>query len=339
MRPSITSTPWETIEDGLEVTRPPAGATPASFETNQFQSDRDEPVREGNGTSPTQRKLGRNVLPIQTLERPGRGTFRNGSILMDQLVVFACTPEDREALAPLLAEHLGITRTDAAIQARLAPGVVRGEYSPQQAAAAAAMIQRLGLQARVIPGPDVPVLHPQERVHHLRWPGGGLLVLDSLGIHAETIPWDHLDLVSVGLVVPVAAKSAAARSTTVLATGRQHLTEESTATSPPQLELLLICRAPFRVLRLEAPHLNYEFLGTRGASGSAGNFRLMVADILAQAPHVYRTPATRAWLRGDPAASYRYDSAGELERTTQLHLLIHRQAHGSGDKEGNRCVP
>lgn len=254
---------------------------------------------------------------------------------MDLLVVFACTPGDREALASLLAEQLGMTRTDAAIQARLAPGVVRGDYSPQQAAAAAESILRLGLRAQVIPGPDVPVLHPQERVHHLRWPEGGLLVLDPVGNHAETLPWDHLDLVSAGLVPPAAAKQFAARSTTVLATGRQHLAEgESTAASPPQLEMLLVWRDPFRVLRLEAPHLNYEFLGSRRLAGSAENFRLLAEDILARAPHVYRTPATRAWLRGDPPASHLFDTASDLERATQLQLLIHRQAHGLGNMDG-----
>lgn len=247
---------------------------------------------------------------------------------MDQLVVFACTPDDRDALASLLAEHLGMTRPDAAVQARLAPGVVRGEYSPQQAAAAAMSILQLGLQARVIPGPDVPVLHPHERVHHVRWPEGGLLVLDPLGSHAETVPWDRLDLVSVGLVPPDSGKPVAARSATVLATGRQHLAEEkSTAASPPQLEMLLVCRDPFRVLRLEAPHLNYEFLGSRRMTGSAENFRLLVDEILALAPHVYRTPATRAWLRGDPPSSYLFDSTSDLERATQLQLLIHRHAH------------
>lgn len=251
---------------------------------------------------------------------------------MDQLVVFACNPDDREALASLLAEHLGMTRTDAAIQARLAPGVVRGDYSPQQAAVAAESILRLGLQAQVIPSPDVPVLHPHERVHHLHWPEGGLLVLDPVGNHTENLPWDHLELVSVGLVPPDAGKPLAARSNTVLATGRQHLSEgESTAASPPQLEMLLIWQAPFRVLRLEAPHLNYEFLGSRRLAGSAENFRLLAEDILALAPHVYRTPATRAWLRGDPPASHLFDSARDLERATQLQLLIHRQAHGRGN--------
>lgn len=272
--------------------------------------------------------VGGTGLSIHTLERLIKGSFRSERFLMDQLVVFACTPEDREALAPLLTEHLGMTRTDAAIQARLAPGVVRGEYSPQQAAAAAVAIRLLGLQAQIIPGPDVPVLHPQERVHHLRWPEGGLLVLDPLGSHAETVPWEHLDLMSVGLVSSDVGKPVTPRSATVLATGRQHLTEGgSTAVSPPQLEMLLVCRDPFRVLRLEAPHLNYEFLGSRRLAGSAENFRLLAEDLLALAPHAYRTPATRAWLRGDSPTAYHFDSTSDLERSTQLQLLIHRQVH------------
>ena len=245
---------------------------------------------------------------------------------MHQLVVFACSPDDREALADALVRHLGLTRTDATIQARLAPGVVRGEYSPEQAAAAAAAILGLGLQARAIPSPDVPVLHPHDRVHHLRWPEGGLLVLDTLGTHGETLPWDHLELLSVGLVPPDATQQVTSRSTSVLATGRQHLAEaELTVSSPPQLEMLLVCRDPFRVLRLEAPHLNYEFLGSRRMAGSADNFRLLVEDILARAPHIYHTPATQAWLRGDQATNSHFESASAMERSTQLHVLIHRQ--------------
>jgi hypothetical protein len=247
---------------------------------------------------------------------------------MHQLVLFACVPADREPLADILVEHLGLTKTDAAIQARLAPGVLRGDFPHEKAAAAAAAIQQLGLQARALPAQDVPVLHPRERVHHLRWPEAGLLVLDSLGTSAETIRWAQLDLLSVGLIPSDSVTPGGPRSSSVLATGRQHLPDVE-ATRPhhaPQLALLLVCRDPFRVLWLEAPHLNYEFLGDRRTAGSAENFRLLVEDLLARAPHTSRTPATQAWLRGGPPEAYQFESPAALERATQLHLLIHRLA-------------
>jgi len=245
---------------------------------------------------------------------------------MHQLVVFACSPNERDSLADVLVDHLGLTRPDAAIQARLAPGVVRGEFPPEQAGAAAAAIQRLGLQARSLPSQDVPVLHPHERVHHLRWPEEGLQVVDRLGMNADTIPWEQVDALSVGLVPLDSVMHAAPRSKSVVSTGRQHLSDgESTAAVTPQLTLLLVCRDPFRVLFLESPHLNYEFLGDRRTMASAENFHLLVEDLLARAPHVYRTPATQAWLRGDPFSAYHFDSITALERATQLHLLIHRQ--------------
>jgi hypothetical protein len=247
---------------------------------------------------------------------------------MHQLVVFACAPADREPLADILVEHLGLTRTDAAIHARLAPGVLRGEFPPGKAAAAVAAIQQLGLQARALPSQDVPTLHPHERVHHLRWADEGLLVLDSLGTSAETILWNQLDLLSVGLIPLDTVLPGGPPSTSVLATGRQHLSEAggSGAHHPPQLALLLVCRDPFRVLWLEAPHLNYEFLGARRTAGSADNFRLMVEDLLAKAPQTYRPPATQAWLRRGPSEAYQFESPAALERATQLHLVIHRLA-------------
>lgn len=248
---------------------------------------------------------------------------------MHQLVVFACAPAEREPLADILVEHLGLTRTDAAIQARLAPGVLRGEFPPEKAAQAATAIQQLGLQARALPSPDVPTLHPHETVHHLRWPDEGLQVVDSVGTSVETIDWKQLDLLSVGLVPLDSGTSGTLPSTSVLATGRQHLSdsESSTAHNPSQLALLLVCRDPFRVLWLEAPHLNYEFLGARRTAGSSENFRLLVEDVLTRAPHVYRPPATQAWLRGGPPETFQYESPSALERTTQLHLVIHRLGH------------
>lgn len=248
---------------------------------------------------------------------------------MHQLVVFACSPAEREPLAEILVAHLGLTRTDAAIQARLAPGVLRGEFPPEKATRAAAEIQQLGLQALALPVQDVPTLHPHETVHHLRWPDEGLQVLDSVAASAETILWEQLDLLSVGLVPLDSVSPGVTPSTSVLATGRQHLPDAATSVihHPPQLALLLVCRNPFRVLWVEAPHLNYEFLGTRRTTGSSDNFRLLVEDLLTRAPHVYRPPATQAWLRGGPPEAYQFESPAALERATQLHLVIHRLGH------------
>jgi hypothetical protein len=244
---------------------------------------------------------------------------------MHRLVVFACSAADREPLADSLVEHLGLTRTDAAVQARLAPGVIRGEFPEAQAHAAAAAIQQLGLQARVLPSTEVPVLHPLERFHHLRWPETGLEIRDATGTDWETIPWTSLDLVSVGQVPLDSVRHVVARSTTLVSTGRHQTTEaESSVPHSPGLELLLVCRDPFRVLRLEHLHLNYEFLGDRRTSGSAENFRLLITDLLVRAPHAFRTPATQAWLSGESTAAYHFDSPTALERSTQLNLLIHR---------------
>jgi len=244
---------------------------------------------------------------------------------MHRVVVFACPSADRVPLSDILVEHLGLTRTDAAIQARLAPGVIQGEFPEARAKDAATAIQQLGIQARAVSATEIPALHPVERVHHLRWPETGLEIRDAAGTDWETIPWNKIDLVSVGQVPLDSVRHVVARSTTLVSTGRHHTTEaESSAPHSPGLELLLVCRDPFRVLRLEHPHLNYEFLADRRGSGSADNFRLLVTDLLSRAPNAYKTPATQAWLAGESTAAYHFDSAIALERVTQLNLLIHR---------------
>ncbi|MCY2967853.1 MAG: hypothetical protein NT069_30200, partial [Planctomycetota bacterium] len=147
-----------------------------------------------------------------------------------RIVVFA-TPEDRLEVASVLRECLSLLPTDAAIQARLLPGVVNGEYPRESAERAAVAISELGPHAEAIPTHLVPVLHPCETPRHLRWPVGELQIVDARGEIEQRIAWDDVELVSVGQVPLDSTRHNTPRSTAVIAAGR-HVVPEGNSTSP-----------------------------------------------------------------------------------------------------------
>ena len=87
-------------------------------------------------------------------------------------------------------------------------------------------------------------------------------------------------------------------------------------------EAWLIATDPLRVVRIDPLRMNYESLGPRMASSAAVNFRILIDEILRLAPHLHRTPATRAWLDHLPAEQFRFADSAALEHETMRHWLM-----------------
>jgi hypothetical protein len=241
------------------------------------------------------------------------------------LVVFAA-PDDPEELADALVETLGLHPTDALVQARRAPGVLPVAVSRKLAEKAAHAIAAIGLRAQALEVEQVPSLHHAVRVHHLRCLDIGLEIIELHGQPARFMPWNEIELVSVGQVPLETAKHfAAAESTSITLAHPRRIDVTEVALSPgPEAWIVRLDAA--QAYRIDHKRVNYEYLGARKTDSATTNFRLLLEDLLKHAPGAYLTPATRAYAEHGPVESYSFSSSEELQRATVLHLLIHRLA-------------
>ncbi|MBS0262219.1 MAG: hypothetical protein JSS02_09740 [Planctomycetes bacterium] len=242
-----------------------------------------------------------------------------------QVVVFA-VPGDAGELATVLTAVLGLHPTDAMVQSRSAPGVLPGKLSREQAERLAAAIQNIGVRAEVASPEELADLEATEVVHHCRCVPAGLEIVDPRGVVQATIPWDEVDLISVGVVPQETGWHYPTGDMAILSAARRspRTPLEIPATAGP--EVWITCRSPFRSFRIDHKRMNYEYLGDCKTESATANFMLFLNDLMRHAPYAYVTPSTRAFLVHGPERLFHFDSTDQLRRYTQFHLLIHRHA-------------
>ena len=240
-----------------------------------------------------------------------------------RLAVFA-KPDDVHELADILAEELGLHPIDAMHEAHSVPCVLSPRVTSANAERIASAIEQMGLRTEAIPLDELRAFEDLRTVHHVACRLNGLEVLDLLGLPAELIPWDDLEVLSVGETPAECSHHVMSEKFTVISTARP-LHDVVTDVPTHTIELWIVCRQPERVYRLDASKLNFESLAERKTNSMRINLRLLLEQIVRHAPHAHLTPAGREFLDHDKLT--RFASPEQLLNLSQLHLLIaHRLA-------------
>lgn len=242
-----------------------------------------------------------------------------------RLVVFA-VPADREALQRALRRHLGLNPVDARIAAHNVPGMLPQPLSETEAAAAAAAVSGLGVEAQGLPADEWPALGHTPHVHHVRCAPEGLEVVPLSGQGAQTTAWELVSLISIAEVPLDAGRhSIPARTAVIRATPRIKGGELETRTLHGA-EIWIICESPFRALRFDHREMNYEYLGERRGGSAAANFVLFAKELVERSARAWLTSTTRAFLNRRPAEEYRLDSMERHRRLVELNTVLMRRA-------------
>lgn len=237
-----------------------------------------------------------------------------------RLAVFA-KPDDVHELAGVLAEEFGLHPTDAMHEAHSVPCVLSPRLTSANADRIASAIERLGLRAEAIPMDELRAFEDLRTVHHVACRLSGLEILDLVGLPTELIPWDDLEVLSVGEVPAEASHHPLTEKFTVISTARPlHDVVSDVPSHTP--ELWIVCRQPERVYRLDASKLNFESLAERKTNSKHINLHLLLQDIVRHATQAHLTPAARDFLDHDKLPQFA--SPEQLQNVTQLHLLIAR---------------
>lgn len=243
-----------------------------------------------------------------------------------RVAVFAA-PDDVHELSQILEDVLGMHATDAAIHARSAPGILPDHLAAERAAELASAINTIGIHAEAIPAGSIPEFQHVEAVHHVRCLDSGLEILELTGAEQCVVPWDDVDLISIGQVpLETSRHYTSAEGASVISSGRRTAPGPVDRPLPAGPEAWIIRREPLRGFRIDHKRMNYEYLGTRKTDSATANFRVLIDDVISRAPEAYLPPATRAFLEHGPVTNYSFNSPEALKRYTVLHLLIHRRA-------------
>lgn len=250
----------------------------------------------------------------------------NSTELSTRLAVFS-KPDDLHELAGVLAEELGLHPTDAMHEAHSVPSVLTPRLTSANADRIASAIELMGLRTEAISMDELRAFEDLRAAHHVACRLTGLEILDLVGLPTELIPWDDIEVLSVGEVPAEASHHPVTEKFTVISTARPlHDSVSNVPSHTP--ELWIICRQPERVYRLDAGKLNFESLGERKTNSKQVNLRLLLQDIVRHAPHAHLTPATHDFLEHSKLTPF--TSPEQLQNVTQLHLLIaHRLSPAS----------
>lgn len=228
-------------------------------------------------------------------------------------------PDDIHELAKVLAEELDLHLTDAMHEAHAAPCVLSPRLTSANAERITAAIEQLGLRTEPIPLEELLAFEDLRTVHHVACRLSGLEIVDLFGLPAELIPWDDLEVLSIGETPADSSHHQQTREFAVISSAR-HLQDVFTNVPTHTIELWIVCCAPERVYRLDASKLNFESLGEEKTNSMRINSRLLLRNIVRHAPRAHLTPAAREFLDHDKLT--RYTSAEQLQNVTQLHLLM-----------------
>lgn len=238
--------------------------------------------------------------------------------LSTRIAVFA-KPDDVRQLADILVNELCLHPTDAMHEAHSVPCVLSQRLTSANANRVAQAIERQGLRAEPISSDELRAFEDLRSVHHVACRLTGLEILDLQGLPSELIPWEDVEVLSVGETPAETSHHQRASEFTVISSAR-HLQDVTTDVLLHTPELWIVCQHPERVYRLDASKLNFESLAEHMTNSKQINLRRLLQNIVRQAPHAHLTPAAREFLDDDKLV--RFTSAEQLLNVTQLHLLI-----------------
>ena len=235
-----------------------------------------------------------------------------------RIAVFS-KPDDAHELADVLKVEFGLYPTDAMHEAHSVPCVLTPRLTSANADRIATAIEQLGLRTEPIPLDELRAFEDLHTVHHVACRLSGLEILDLLGLPAKLIPWDDLEVLSVGETPAESSHHQQTGEFTVISSAR-HIQDVFTDVPTHTIELWIMCCTPNRVYRLDARKLNFESLAEHKTNSMHINLRRLLQRIVCHAPHAHLTPAAREFLDHDKLT--RFTSAEQLLNVTQLHLLM-----------------
>lgn len=242
------------------------------------------------------------------------------------VVIFAAADDPHE-LRDMLAEQLSIHPTDAMILVHATPGILPHKFSKESAEKLVAAIQTLGLRAELVPVGEIPDFEHGADVHHARLYDNGLSILELHGVEETLIPWDEIQLISVGQV-PNGVTRHYSNDDVILTAARRRSKAPQDIPTTPTMALWIVCKGCKRGFHIEEGQMNYEDLGDKKVGSATVNFRLFVEEIISRAKSASLTPATRNFLDHGALRHYQFDSDDELKRYTTFHLLLRTRSNG-----------
>ena len=110
--------------------------------------------------------------------------------------------------------------------------------------------------------------------------------------------------------------------------GKEHTVVKTQQHSDLVFYVDLLYQDPLRRLRVDALRFDYSFLKERKLYQIMGNFKLLIGDLLKEAPEAWQNHGTRVLLEGKPMQTMGYGSLADLERETRWLLTLHGRATG-----------
>ncbi len=226
-----------------------------------------------------------------------------------RLIIFDL-PDDVQPLREVFRSVLGLHPTEAMQWIRRAPGILpyplpEGEV---RELLDALYEQRVPAEARRID--SVPKLFPARSVHKADCLEQGLRIGGLYGEPAHWIPWEHLELVHVGRIMPEedqptaairgkgdGAVAAALNAMVLRKPGSPRLRRPSRTPKEPTTELHLVRNEPLIAFRVVTDQMNYSYLEDRLAQSTVENFPIFLGDIVKRARNAYITPSAQLVLK------------------------------------------
>lgn len=257
---------------------------------------------------------------------------------------------DLEIFAPLVAQHTGLHRAEAAKICQTGYGILVDNIDLAAAEALAAALQAHGEPCFVIPAAFLIPLPRAKAVHGLRLLKTELHLVDAAG-HVETAPWDKLLLLAAAHV-PVertvqriapdnlftrrvsygaVALGGAAGAAIAAAGGAMTSGPRTKQSSALHTVANIVALHPLRRYEFDGRELDYSVLGAQVQPSSEANARLMIRWLLTVAPQL-RCNLDADRLRAGAEVPLPVQSRHDLDAA--VHWMINLARFGTGAAAG-----
>jgi hypothetical protein len=199
-------------------------------------------------------------------------------------------PPTMEQLKQAFCQVPGLTAVDAAMQSRDAFGILARSFEPERAQALQSALAAQGVETEVVEDASLPALPDLRIVHRLDSTPDALMICDPLG-RSFPLPWKNVILIAAGKVrmtefktvdVPRPVRNYGRHGKVVV----QYDHETHEEHNDRWLLEVVITGAALRysIVADRAICLLFQYLGDRRTGDLAGNFKLVVQDLTANAP-------------------------------------------------------
>lgn len=250
---------------------------------------------------------------------------------------------DPHIFREILADALKLHPTEAMRLVSHTPGVIPFALTRLRARRVAKTLASVGVEVGVWPVQRLPNLSQPCLVHKMDCRADGLATVGLRGEPLHWVPWDLIELVSVGafageskeltLFGPTWLSASAGALRSLVAGYHRSGTHVPKVVRTSRPELWIVRRRPVQAIRILHDRANYEYLGDRRAPSARANFRLLIDDVLRLAPHATRTPATQSFLVYDRPGQHCFGSAQQFMEYTAWQLVVRWREQRRGNRD------